>query len=65
MYQAECPMLEVANGTCYAQREFEKTFLIKEIQRAGQINLSSLKMSYLLIKHPRPVGPHPLSLSFA
>lgn len=51
--QGSCPMLQVANGTCYTQREFDKPYIIKEIQRAAQINLSSLKMSYLMLRHPQ------------
>lgn len=48
IYQQECPAL--ARGfACYAQREFEKPYLLKEIQRAASINLSSLKMSYLIL----------------
>lgn len=52
IWQGECPSLKTPNSPCYAQRELEKTFLIKEIQRSASINLSSLKMSYLLIRSP-------------
>lgn len=52
IWTGKCP----ANGNqlhpCYAQREMEKPFLIKEIQRSAEINLSSLKMSYLIFCHP-------------
>lgn len=51
VWKGECPALQSQN-LCYAQRELEKPYLIKEIQRAAQINLSSLKMSYLIIRHP-------------
>ncbi len=42
---------------CYAQRDFEKPYLVKEIQRAAQINLGSLKMSYLILRHPESGWP--------
>ena len=51
VWQGECVALQ-SNSPCYAQREMKKPYLIKEIQRATQINLSSLKMSYLLIRAP-------------
>lgn len=51
VWRGECPAL-VAKSPCYAQREMEKPYLIKEIQRAAEINLSSLKMSYLIIRNP-------------
>jgi len=50
IWQGECPALKTANSPCYAQREFEKPRLIKEIQRASSINLSSLKMSYVIFR---------------
>jgi SAM-dependent methyltransferase len=52
VWQGECPALQTKNSPCYAQREFEKPYLIKEIQRAAQINLNSLKMSYLIVNKP-------------
>lgn len=52
VWRGECPALQTQNSPCYAQREFEKPYLIKEIQRAAQINLSSLKMSYLIVRAP-------------
>ncbi len=51
LWQGECPAL-ASEAPCYAQREMEKPYLIKEIQRAAQINLSSLKMSYLILRNP-------------
>ncbi len=63
VWKGECPALK-ANSLCFAQREFEKPYLIKEIQRAAQINLNSLKMSYLIVRHPQFGWPnlpeHPL-----
>lgn len=64
VWKGECVALK-ANNVCYAQREFfEKPFLIKEIQRAAQINLGSLKMSYLIMRNPEAGWPwlpnHPL-----
>lgn len=57
VWRGECPALQTANSPCYAQREFEKPYLIKEIQRAAQINLGSLKMSYLILKSPAAEWP--------
>ncbi|MDP1880044.1 MAG: class I SAM-dependent methyltransferase [Parachlamydiaceae bacterium] len=51
VWRGECPALLTKNP-CYAQRDFEKPHLIKNIQRACAINLSSLKMSYLLMRNP-------------
>lgn len=63
VWKGECPALQTKN-VCYAQRDFEKPYLIKEIQRAAQINLSSLKMSYLILRHPEagwpPLPEYPL-----
>lgn len=50
IFQGACPALK-SQSVCFAQREFEKPPFIKELQRAAKINLSSLKMSYLLLKH--------------
>lgn len=61
VWRGECPALKVKNSPCYAQREFDKPTLIKGIQRAASINLSSLKMSYVIFRHPTagwPVLPH-------
>jgi len=52
VWRGECPALKVQNSPCYAQREFEKPYLIREIQRANSINLSSLKMSYVIFRNP-------------
>lgn len=56
VWKGECPALQSKNP-CYAQRDFEKPYLIKEIQRAAQINLSSLKMSYLILRNPASGWP--------
>lgn len=56
VWKGECPALQTKN-VCYAQRDFEKPYLIKEIQRAAQINLGSLKMSYLIIRTPESGWP--------
>lgn len=52
VWKGECPALKTQNSPCYAQREFEKPYLIKEFQRAASINLSSLKMSYIIFRNP-------------
>lgn len=57
VWKGECPALKVANSPCYAQRELEKPHLIKEFQRAAQINLSSLKMTYILFRNPEAGWP--------
>lgn len=57
IWRGECPALKTTNSPCYAQREFEKPYLIKEIQRAASINLSSLKMSYIIFRHPSAGWP--------
>jgi len=57
VWRGECPALKAANSPCYAQRELVKPYMIKEIQRAAQINLSSLKMSYLILRHPEAGWP--------
>lgn len=51
VWRGECVALK-ANSQCYAQRELEKPRLIKDIQRAANINLNSLKMSYLIFRNP-------------
>ena len=56
VWRGECPALQ-AKQPCYAQRELQKPYLLKEIQRAAQINLNSLKMSYLLLRHPKSDWP--------
>ncbi|MBX9924380.1 MAG: small ribosomal subunit Rsm22 family protein [Rhabdochlamydiaceae bacterium] len=63
LWKGECPALKHGSSPCFAQRPFEKPFMIKEIQRAAQINLSSLKMSYLILgslKVTRPPLPDTL-----
>jgi SAM-dependent methyltransferase len=57
VWNGECPALKTPNSPCYAQREFEKPYLIREIQRAASINLSSLKMSYLILRQPAADWP--------
>lgn len=52
IWQGACPALQTANSPCYAQRELQKPYLIKEFQRAAEINLSSLKMTYILFRSP-------------
>lgn len=54
LWKGNCPALH-SKAPCYAQRPLDKPFMIKEIQRACHINLSSLKMSYLLL--PSPEAP--------
>lgn len=56
VWRGECVALK-ANSLCYAQRDLEKPYLMKEIQRAAQINLGSLKMSYLILRHPKAGWP--------
>lgn len=58
IWKGPCPVLSLANSPCYAQRELEKPFLIKEIQRACSINLSSLKMTYLILRSPEAGWPN-------
>lgn len=57
VWRGECPALQTKNSPCYAQREYEKPYLVKEIQRGAQINLSSLKMSYILFRSPGAQWP--------
>lgn len=57
VWQGECPALK-ANSQCYAQRELEKPRLIKDIQRSASINLSSLKMSYLILRNQAAGWPN-------
>lgn len=62
IWKGSCPALQTANSPCYAQREFEKPYLVKEIQRATQINLNSLKMSYVIFRNPHSGWPATASL---
>lgn len=57
VWKGSCPALQGKRSPCYAQREFEKPYLIREIQRAAKIFLSSLKMSYCIFKHPEANWP--------
>lgn len=57
IWRGECPALKVNNSPCYAQREFEKSYLIKQLQRAAAINLGSLKMSYVIFRNPAAGWP--------
>lgn len=57
VWRGECPALKAKNSPCYAQRELVKPYLIKEIQRAASINLSSLKMSYVIFRNPAAGWP--------
>jgi SAM-dependent methyltransferase len=57
VWKGECPALKSTGSPCYAQREMEKPYLLKEIQRAVGINLSSLKMTYLIIRSPLATWP--------
>lgn len=55
LWKGNCPALCHPSAVCFAQRPFEKSYLIREIQRALNIHRNSLKMSYLLLrKTPRP-----------
>lgn len=57
VWKGQCPALQTQNSPCYAQREFYKPYLIKEIQRAAEIKLGSLKMSYLIFRSPQAKWP--------
>jgi SAM-dependent methyltransferase len=57
VWQGNCPALQVKDSPCFAQREWEKPFLIKEIQRSAKINLGSLKMSYVILRNPTAGWP--------
>ena len=57
VWKGECPALQTPNSPCYAQREYEKPNLLKQIQRAAEINLSSLKMTYIIFKSPQAAWP--------
>lgn len=57
VWKGECPALKMPNSPCYAQRQFDKPFLIKEIQRAADIKLGSLKMTYIIFKSPQSQWP--------
>lgn len=57
VWKGECPALQAKNSPCYAQREFEKPYLVKEIQRGADIMLSSLKMTYIIFRSPQAQWP--------
>lgn len=57
VWKGPCPVLSLPNSPCYAQRELEKPVLVREIQRAASINLSSLKMTYLIMRSPQAQWP--------
>ncbi len=57
VWKGDCPALKSANSPCYAQRSMDKPYLIKEIQRAANINLSSLKMTYIIFRNPESGWP--------
>lgn len=57
VWKGECPTLKSTGSFCYAQRDMQKPHLLKEIQRAASINLSSLKMTYLLVRSPEAKWP--------
>ncbi|NGX57682.1 MAG: Ubiquinone/menaquinone biosynthesis C-methyltransferase UbiE [Chlamydiae bacterium] len=56
VWRGECPAL-ANNFPCFAQREYEKPYVMKEFQRALNINLGSLKVSYLILRHPSSGWP--------
>jgi len=57
IWRGDCPVASVKNSPCYAQRSLVKPHLMKEIQRAAQINLGSLKMSYIIFRSPQAAWP--------
>lgn len=57
IFKGACPALKTVNSPCYAQRELEKPYLIKEIQRAAEIKLGSLKMTYIIFKNKDAESP--------
>mgnify|MGYP003418155626 CR=1 FL=1 len=58
VWKGVCPARQ-SQTPCYAQREFVKPYLIQELQRGAEIRLSSLKMSYLLLKPKTAVWSDP------
>ena len=50
IWQDMCPARQ-SNTVCYAQRERQTPYIMAEIQRSAQINLGSLKMSYLIFSN--------------
>lgn len=64
VWKGACPALKTTNSPCYAQREFQKPYLIREIQRGAEIKLGSLKFSYVIFRNPTSGWPElPESLS--
>jgi SAM-dependent methyltransferase len=57
VWKGNCPALQTKNSPCYAQREFSKPYIVKEIQRANDIKLGSLKMTYLILRSPQAGWP--------
>lgn len=57
VWKGPCPALERNDTPCFAQRDMEKPYLVKEIQRASEIQLGSLKMSYILFRAPGAAWP--------
>ena len=55
IWEGRCPALQ-GSHPCYAQRRYTKPHLMAELQRATNINLSSLKMSYLLVAKGAPTS---------
>ncbi|MEC7839227.1 MAG: small ribosomal subunit Rsm22 family protein [Chlamydiota bacterium] len=49
VWKGKCPALQTKNSPCYAQRDFVRPYVVKEIQRAARFKQSSLKMSYLIM----------------
>lgn len=56
VYRGECVALK-SKAPCYAQRPLIKAPIIKDLQRSAGINLSSLKMSYLLVRRKEAGWP--------
>ncbi len=57
VWRGRCPALETKNSPCYAQRKMEKPELLREMQRACEINLGSLKMTYLIVRKQEAAWP--------
>jgi len=56
VWKGKCPALE-DHFPCFAQREYEKPYVMKEFQRAMDIKLNSLKASYLILRSPAADWP--------
>ncbi len=57
VWRGECPALKSNKNPCYAQRKMEKPYMLAQFQRAAEINLGSLKMSYVILKSPGSEWP--------